>query len=228
MASQRSKVKKKSQIFQHQHFPNIVTALPNDIERKENGKREGKKAKLRRIFIFQLQEDCHQNNFYKIINFSLDFRSYENDVFRELLENIKSSGKCLLKSLIFISVYLILTALLLFYIENCSRATPSKDSTSFNQRNRNSQLNIENACRNLFLKIKNLENNSNSNNNISSDKNVNVTVPVTFLKDCKGTYRSENTAVACSLEGQMMLRYCKLVVFTMLTIGITYYFLGVV
>ena len=221
MTFQRTKVKKKSQIFQHQHFPNTVTALPNDIERIEHGKREGKKEKLRRIFIFQLQEDFHENNLYRIINFSLDFRSYENDVFRELLENIKSSGKYLLKSLIFISVYVILIALLLFYIENCSGATPSKDSTSFNQRNRNLQQNIENACRSLFLKIKNLENNSISNNNISSDKNVNVTVPVTFLKDCEDTYLSEKAVLTCSLDGQMMLRYCELVVFTLLTIGIT-------
>ena len=218
MTSQRTKVKKKSQIFQHQHFPNIVTALPNDIERIENGKRKGKKEKLRRIFIFQLQEDFHENNLYRIINFSLDFRSYENDVFRELLENIKSSGKCLLKSVIFISGYVILTALLLFYIENCSGATQSKDSISDNQRNRNSQQRIENACGSLFLKIKNLKSNSSSNN---SDKNVNVTVPVTFIKDCEGTYRSENTVLTCSLDGQMMLRYSELVVFTMLTIGIT-------
>ena len=218
MTSQRTKVKKKSQIFQHQHFPNIVTALPNDIERIENGKKKGKKEKLRRIFIFQLQEDFHENNLYRIINFSLDFRSYENDVFRELLENIKSSGKCLLKSVIFISGYIILTALLLFYIENCSGATQSKDSISDNQRNRNSQQSIENACGSLFLKIKNLKSNSSSNN---SDKNVNVTVPVTFIKDCEGTYRSENTVLTCSLDGQMMLRYSELVVFTMLTIGIT-------
>lgn len=102
MTSQRTKVKKKSQIFQHQHFPNIVTALPNDIEIIENGKKEGKKQKQHIILIAQLQEDFHENNLYRINNFFLDFRSYENDVFKELLENIKSSGKCLLKFVIFI------------------------------------------------------------------------------------------------------------------------------
>ena len=72
--------------------------------------------------------------------------------------------------------YIIITALLLVYIENCSGTTQSKDSRLFSQRNYNSQQSIENRCRSLFLKIKNLESNNNSNNNISSDKNI--TIPI--------------------------------------------------